>query len=678
MATPYSTSCGIIALSTIDGDDCIGDSRVIINTNTQNIGNTLCTLFSSICALADLQDNRVDILSAFVKSLSAKDSPTVDLSFNPHAYFLSADVVNNSLGVIKLGQDVTTFGKQLLTSTNIPLSSLAGVKLTSTPIFGEVLSWDGAFWTNKPSISGTSPSNVSDGDYGDIVVSFSGAAWTIDNDAVTEQKIINNAITVNKIYDGSVSEGKLQTDAVTDIKIKNGAVTESKILSGAVTESKILSGAVTTTKIANQAVTDIKLAQMDALSIKCNPTNSTAVPQNLVSIENKVLVRSGNTLLFGNVPNSATTGTSANNPDTLVLRNTFGSFQGQDITANGTFIGNLSGNVTGKADRADRWETSRRITLTGYLTGTTLIDGTGDVTIVTGVPPEPARNFVPSVEVLLVAGGGGGGGGMLFAGGGGGGAGGFFTFIADFGIQVPYTVAIGAGGGGGATDSWPGPAGLGQNGGSTSITGGTTVGILGYTAVGGGGGGSGFSTTVSPSPGRNGGSGGGAGGPSGGTLVNLGGSGTGTQGSAGGTAGGAANLAGGGAGGGADQVGGSARSSNRGGIGGNGRLWLNGVRYSAGGGGGGSGSDGGTGGLGGGGNGAGGPNDETTGTNGTASTGGGGGGSNRDTGGYSGGSGVCVIRYPGTVRRANGGDVIITGGYVYHYFYTTGIFVFNS
>jgi hypothetical protein len=37
-----------------------------------------------------------------------------------------------------------------------------------------------------------------------------------------------------------------------------------------------------------------------------------------------------------------------------------------------------------------------------------------------------------------------------------------------------------------------------------------------------------------------------------------------------------------------------------------------------------------------------------------------------------GGSGVVALRYAGSVQHATGGTVVITGGYVYHYFYSSG------
>jgi hypothetical protein len=75
------------------------------------------------------------------------------------------------------------------------------------------------------------------------------------------------------------------------------------------------------------------------------------------------------------------------------------------------------------------------------------------------------------------------------------------------------------------------------------------------------------------------------------------------------------------------------------------------------------------------------------GTNGTGGAGGGGNVNTAGTANYgggggagsvagSGGSGVVIIRYAGTTQIATGGNVTISGGYVYHTFTGTGTFAF--
>lgn len=683
MATLYTTSCGL-PLTSIDGGDCIGDTRNYINQNFTNIANDVCSVRTALTGLSSETHTQATNLSAFVKSLSANNSSTIDLTFEPNQYILSGIVVDNSLGTVKLGQNITTFGKSLLTSTNLSLSSLQNVQLTSTLINGQVLRWDGNNWTNQT--IGLTGIILSDNTYVDIEVTGGGTQWFITSGAVTEGKIGDSAIVESKITTGAVTETKIGAGAVTETKIGVNAITSSKLSAEAVTESKIAPNAVSVNKIQNNAVSNAKLDAVPGLSIKGNPTNSSATPTDITANnDNSVLVRAGNSLIFGNVPNSATTATSANNANTIVLRNSSGGFAAQDISAGGQFIGNLlgdvtgnvlgnvtgslTGNVIGKATRADRLETPRIVRLSGYVIGQAIFDGTGDINIFTTLssvaPAPPAPQF--TADLLVVGGGGAGGGGRYPAGGGGAGG-----YIAQPILLLPgaaYTVTIGAGGQAVVpyTTSYGGTS-VGGNGGNSAISGPN----LNYTAIGGGGGGD-SSGNLPAVNGRSGGSGGGGGGGQGtNRLPVVGGLGTPGQGNSGGKPfyySDSTNYLGGG-GGGAGSTGSTS--------GGNGKVWFDGKFYAGGGGGGGKYGNGiGGGGNGGGGNG--GPENGTydaiggTGKPGTSGLGGGGGGGYGSHGGQ-GGSGVIIIRYPGTVQKANGGDVTISGGYVHHAFYTSGTF----
>jgi hypothetical protein len=267
-----------------------------------------------------------------------------------------------------------------------------------------------------------------------------------------------------------------------------------------------------------------------------------------------------------------------------------------------------------------------------------------------------------TVDYLIAAGGGGGGSGY---GQGGGGAGGLLTASSlSVSPGTAYTITLGAGGAGSPASSgtWP----------TARATSGSNSTAFSVTAIGGGGGAAGSAGT-----GGNGGSGGG-----GGNSGGAGGAATSGQGFAGGTGGGAAPNYPGGGGGGAGAVG-TIGAGAAGGNGGAGLQWSDGNFYCGGGGGGlydNGGSATNTGGLAGtGGGGRGGVNSRSVGVNGTINSGGGGGAS----GGYesvtallgaSGGSGIVVIRYAGSVQRATGGTVTITGGYVYHTFTTSGTY----
>jgi len=259
------------------------------------------------------------------------------------------------------------------------------------------------------------------------------------------------------------------------------------------------------------------------------------------------------------------------------------------------------------------------------------------------------------VDYLIVGGGGAGGSGHA----GGGGAGGY---ISGSSLTVykgtSYPAVVGAGG-----------TGATYNSSAPSV--GSNTSIFGYTAIRGGYGG-GQNQPGIAKDGTSGGSGGGGGNTTSG--AGDGGAGTPGQGFPGGIGSGGNSWSGAG-GGGASAAGSNNPNSSTGGAGGAGIEWINSVAY-AGGGGGGGGSPaddtGGAGGFGGGGPGVAGGS--RTATSGTTNRGGGGGGS-RDGPAGNGGSGVIIVRYPGTTERASGGTITTSGGYTYHTFTGSGTFL---
>jgi hypothetical protein len=254
------------------------------------------------------------------------------------------------------------------------------------------------------------------------------------------------------------------------------------------------------------------------------------------------------------------------------------------------------------------------------------------------------------VEYLVVAGGGGGGSY------GGGGAGGLLSGVVTVVAETSYTVTVGAGGSG----SGQGVSGVNSVFGSVLSLGG-----------GGGGGSSAFNFAFS------GGSGGGGGQAT--TTNVIPGQGTSGQGNRGGTANSNnTTFYPGGGGGGAGTVGldGSVSGANAGNGGAGIASDISGVRTTyAGGGAGGAwssagGSVGGIGGVGGGGNGG---STTTTMTAGGGNTGGGGGAlGSGGLSGANGGSGVVIVRYPGTVQYFTGGTLSFANGYVIHTFFASG------
>lgn len=219
--------------------ECVGDSLIKINTNFINLDTGLCQLGQELATL-----------DAFIKSLSAKDSPTVDMSFSSNPYFLSADVVDNSLGTMKLGVDIPLTTKVFLTAAKI--SSLTDVDINN-PIDGELLLWNGSKWVNQSvedkvgakildeleDVTLTAPLNngqvlkynlaldqwvnapedtnyvLPDKDYGDITVSGNGQVWNIDAGAVGTTELATNAVTNTKIANEAVSNEKVERFTIT-------------------------------------------------------------------------------------------------------------------------------------------------------------------------------------------------------------------------------------------------------------------------------------------------------------------------------------------------------------------------------------------------------------------------------------------------------------------------------
>ena len=299
------------------------------------------------------------------------------------------------------------------------------------------------------------------------------------------------------------------------------------------------------------------------------------------------------------------------------------------------------------------------------------------------------KSILSTVEVLVVAGGGGGG---MDMGGGGGGGGVLYSSAVSITPGSAITATVGNGGVGAPAGSTNGQPGSHQFTIPATQGGNSVFGAL--TAIGGGFGGSSYRGYTPGIAGGSGGSGGGASGYNDNAGTFLGGLGTSGQGNRGGNST-AAYYSGGG--GGAGAPGADSTNQPNGGVGVENSIL--GVSYFWGGGGGGASyslSTGGNGGNGGGGGGAlgttvggsglnpgspgggGSPNSwaNTPGGNAGANTGGGGGGGshyNANNKGGDGGSGIIIVRYPGS-QRATGGTVTSVGGYTIHTFTTSGTF----
>ena len=354
--------------------ECIGESLVKINTNFSNLDFDLCQLGTDLMSL-----------SAFVRSLSVRDSSTIDMAFSVAGYFLSADVVNNSLGTSKLGEDIPTTTKNFLTAAKV--SSLIDTTI-SNPQINQVLTWSGTRWVNQS------------------ITDQVGAKVLNDLNDVTITSPSNNQTLV---YDGTLNQWINRAQDVPNVSVLGGNYGDITVSGNGlawtinplvVNEGKIASNAITELKIANNAVSNIKLANALACSIKGNATGATAAITDIqATTDNRVLIRSSGTLQFGTVPNGATTAISTSSPNTIVLRDSSNNFSAGTITAalNGraTTAGFAdSANTANTATRANQLTTPRTIFVTGAVTGQTTapFDGTGNVTINTAFATAPGSS----------------------------------------------------------------------------------------------------------------------------------------------------------------------------------------------------------------------------------------------------------------------------------------------
>jgi hypothetical protein len=132
--------------------------------------------------------------------------------------------------------------------------------------------------------------------------------------SATAPVISNLAISTAKLAAGAVTSAKIQDTTIITSKIKDANITTSKLAADAVTSAKILDGEIANADISGSAaISDTKLATIATT---------------------------------GKVSNSATTATSTNSPNTIVMRDANGDFSAGIITATG-FNGPITGDVTG-------------------------------------------------------------------------------------------------------------------------------------------------------------------------------------------------------------------------------------------------------------------------------------------------------------------------------------------
>lgn len=174
----------------------------------------------------------------------------------------------------------------------------------SDPTDGQVLTYDSADGLWKPA-DPAGGGGLADGDYGDVTVSGSGTAITIDADAVSNTKLANMAASTIK---GRATAGTGNPEDLTATQVKT-------ILSLGNVENTALStwtGSTNLSTLANNAVSNAELADMATSTIKGRSSAGTGDPQDLTAAQVKTI------LSLSNVENTAlSTWTGSTNLTTL-------------------------------------------------------------------------------------------------------------------------------------------------------------------------------------------------------------------------------------------------------------------------------------------------------------------------------------------------------------------------
>jgi hypothetical protein len=281
---------GTIAVADI-GTGAVGSDEIIDNSIEAIDINTSAVTSDEILNLTILTEDIAD--NAITNVKMADDAITTTEIFNET--ILSEDIFNGTIATIDIADNAVN-----ATKLNVADDGTVSQVLTSDG--------DGSFsWTDQSAID----PDMALGDLNNVgfdtetdgnILIADGTSW--ESQTMAGDVTIDNsgATTIGAL---KVTNGMLAADAVTTDKIFNETILSEDILDGTIVNADIS---------ATAGIVDTKLA-----------TISTA----------------------GKVSNTATTATSANTVDAIVLRDGSGDFSANEITAD--LIGDVTGDITGNA-----------------------------------------------------------------------------------------------------------------------------------------------------------------------------------------------------------------------------------------------------------------------------------------------------------------------------------------
>lgn len=260
-----------------------------------------------------------------------------------------------------------------------------GVANTGKTItLGGNLTTSGAFDTTFTSTAATSLTLPTTGTLATLAGSeiFSNKALS-SNITVTPNALVNDlavvdggtgrgTLTQNGVLYGNGTLAVGMTTAGTDkqVLISSAGIPTFATISPTITLTGDVTGTGTMTDLGNVTINTIVGSDKVALGADTTGayTESVVVSGSGLSISNATPLADGAQYTI------SSNATALNTASTLVFRDSSGNF------AAGTITGNLSGNATTSSSAA-RWTTSRTLTLSGNITGSVTLDGSGDVTM---------------------------------------------------------------------------------------------------------------------------------------------------------------------------------------------------------------------------------------------------------------------------------------------------------